>query len=120
MQGTSHCIWPQRKVDALRPSSFCMQELLPRCLGEVANGSLSDAVLEVSVDAAKGECLLLLFGVLLEGVVGKSAVVTMIMFDSDALLAELYQYVSTDLQACIVEQRRRNNDLLDAIEGVSA
>lgn len=40
--------------------------------------------------------------------------------DSDALLAELYQYVSTDLQACIVEQRRRNNDLLDAIEGVSA
>ena len=38
--------------------------------------------------------------------------------DSDALLAELCQYVSTDLQACIVEQRRRNNDLLDAIEGV--
>ena len=87
MQGTSHCIWPQRKMDALRPSSFCMQELLPHCLGEVADGSLSDAVLEVSVDAAKGKCLLVLFCVLLEGVVSESAVVTMIVFDSDASLA---------------------------------
>ena len=86
MQGTSHCIWPQREVDALRPSSFCMQELLPGCFSEVANCSLSDAVLEVSVDATEGECLLLLFGVLLEGVAGKSAIVAVIMPDSDALL----------------------------------
>jgi len=38
--------------------------------------------------------------------------------DSDALLAALYQHVGTDLQSRIVEQRRRNNDLLDAIEGI--
>lgn len=50
-----------------------MQELLVSALGEVVNGSLGDAILEVSVDPTKGELLALGFACLTEETVGEAS-----------------------------------------------
>ena len=47
---------------------------------------LGNPILEMGIHAAKGELLPCLLACLLECVVGKSAVVAVIMFDSDATL----------------------------------
>ena len=64
-----------------------MQQHRPSCLSDVSVGSLSDAILEVSVDATEAKCLLLLLARCFECVVGKSAIVCMICFDAYAVIA---------------------------------
>ena len=63
-----------------------MQQLLSCGFCKIPNCSLCNAILEVGVDAAKGKCLLWLFCMLYECLVGKTAVVAMIMVNSDATL----------------------------------
>jgi hypothetical protein len=55
-------------------------------LRDVSDGSFSNAVLEMGVDAAVTYCLLMLLAVLLECVVGESAVVCMIVLDGNAMV----------------------------------
>ena len=55
-------------------------------LREVPNGTLSNPILEVCIDAAKGELLLVLSTCFLESIVSKSAIVTVIMLDVDAVI----------------------------------
>ena len=57
--------------------------------------------MEMGIDAAEGKCLLLLLlllllGMLFEGVVRKSAVLTVIVLDSDALLTCKFSYACFD------------------------
>ncbi len=75
MQG----IWPQGKVHCLRPASACVEQLLPRALGEVADTALGDPILKMGIDAAEGELLLGLVAGLFEGVVLEAAIVAMVM-----------------------------------------
>ena len=80
-----------------------MKELLPGILGEIANRSLCNSILEVGVNAAKGKCLLLLLCMLSECIVGKAAIVAMIMANSDATLTcELFVCLF-----CLERLRRR-------------
>ncbi len=67
MQG----IWPQRKVNCLRPASASMQQLLARALQEIADGALGNAILEVSVYTTEGELLAHNVARLLERIVGE-------------------------------------------------
>ncbi len=55
-------------------------------VGEVADGAFCDVILEIDIDAAKGELLVALLAGLLEGIVGKAAIVAMVVADSDAML----------------------------------
>ncbi len=55
-------------------------------VGEVADGAFWDSILEMGVDAAEGELLVALLVVSLEGVVGKAAIVAMLVADGDAML----------------------------------
>jgi hypothetical protein len=48
-------VWPQRKVNCLRPASVSMQQWLVRALREIVDGALGNAILEVSVYATEGE-----------------------------------------------------------------
>ncbi len=62
-----------------------MQELFPSYLGDISDGSLSEAVLEVGIDLAVGESLLPLGAVVDEPIVGKAAIVGVVMFNGDNL-----------------------------------
>ena len=53
-----HCLWP---------ASACVEQLLVSALGEVTDGALGDAILEVGIDAAEGELLSCVVAGLLEG-----------------------------------------------------
>ncbi len=53
---------------------------------EVADGAFCDSILEMGIDAAEGELLVALLAGLLEGVVGKAAIVAMVVVDGDAML----------------------------------
>jgi hypothetical protein len=72
-------IWPQSEVDCLWPAGARMEQLLPCAFQEVLDGSLSNAVLEVGIYLTKGELLPSLMACLLEGVVMRASVVTMIV-----------------------------------------
>ncbi len=72
-------IWLQSKVDCLWPASWRMEQLLPCAFQEVLDGLLGDAVLEVGIYPTEGELLPCLMACLLEGVVMKASVVTMIV-----------------------------------------
>ena len=61
-------IWPQSKVDCLRPVGACMEQLLPCAFQEVLDGLLGDAILEVGIYPTEGELLPCLMACLLEGV----------------------------------------------------
>jgi hypothetical protein len=62
-----------------------VQELLVSALGEVVNGSLGDAILEVSVDPTKGELLALGFTCLTEETVGEASIVAVVVGDANAV-----------------------------------
>ncbi len=66
-------------MDCCRPASAGVQQLLVRALGEVADCTLGDPILEMGVHATKGELLAALLAQLLEGVVRESSVVAVIM-----------------------------------------
>jgi hypothetical protein len=68
-------------VHCLRPASTCVEQLLASAFGEVADGLLGDAILEVGIDAAEGELLSRIVAGLLEGVVKEATVVTVVVLD---------------------------------------
>ncbi len=63
-----------------------MQQLLAGAVGEVGVSAFCNSILEMGVDTAEGELLVALLAGLLEGVVGKAAIVAMVMADDDAML----------------------------------
>ena len=62
-----------------------MQELFSHRLSDVSDGSFSNVILEMDIDATEGKCLLLLFCILFEGIVSKSAIVTMVVLNRDTV-----------------------------------
>jgi hypothetical protein len=50
-------VWPQHKVNCLRPASASMQQLLVHALREITDGALGDAILEMGIYATEGELL---------------------------------------------------------------
>ncbi len=85
MQG----IWPQSKVDCLWPAGVRMEQLLPCAFREVLDGLLGNAVLDVGIYPTEGELLPCLMACLLEGVVVKTSVVTMIVYDLDSVFCSV-------------------------------
>jgi hypothetical protein len=63
-----------------------MEELLVSALGEVPDGLLGNSVLKMRVDAAEGKPLASLLAPQLEVIVGKSAMVTMVVLNCEAVL----------------------------------
>jgi hypothetical protein len=63
-----------------------MEQLLASALGEVADGALGDAILEVGIDAAEGELLLCVVAGLLEGVVVEAPFVAVVALDPHTVL----------------------------------
>ncbi len=86
VNGAPEGIWPKGQVDGGRPSLARMEELLPCALLEVPDGLFCDAVLEVGVDPTESEMLPLCTAAVLEGVVCKSSIVTVVVEDTDAVL----------------------------------
>jgi hypothetical protein len=68
-------------VDNAGPSMLCMQQLGASRLSESADATFGSTVLMVSIDATVGDVLPGVFDGLLEGWLGKSAVVRMIVKD---------------------------------------
>jgi hypothetical protein len=63
-----------------------MQELLSGALREVPDGTLGNSILEMRIDPAEGELLLVLLACLLEYIARKSTIVAMVVFDGHAVL----------------------------------
>ncbi len=63
-----------------------MQELLLGALREVPDGTLVNSILEMRIDPAEGELLLVLVACLLECIVRKLTIVAMVVFDGYAVL----------------------------------
>jgi hypothetical protein len=84
--GITKGIWPKGNADRLRPALVCVKKLLPGTLGQVLDGSLHYSFLKVGIDPAEGESLIALLACHLEVVVGKSTIVTVIMFDPNAVM----------------------------------
>ncbi len=63
-----------------------MQDLLSGALREVPDGMLGNSILEMRIDPAEGELLLVLLACLLECIVRKSTIVTMVVIDGYAVL----------------------------------
>ena len=87
VRSVAQSVRPKGCADSLRPLLLCVPELLASALREVADGSLGDAILEVRIYPAKGELLALGLACLTEEAVGKSAVVTVVVGDTDAMLS---------------------------------
>jgi hypothetical protein len=71
---------------SLRPALASMEELLPCPLREVADGLLSNAILEVGIDPAEGKFLLLCLHCHAKFIVRKAAIVAMVVLDLHAML----------------------------------
>jgi hypothetical protein len=63
-----------------------VEQLLARSLGEIADGALGDAILEVGIDAAEGELFSSVMAGLLEGVVVEAPVVAVVVMYPHAVL----------------------------------
>jgi hypothetical protein len=50
-------IWPQSKVECLRPGGTHVEQLLPCTFQGVLDGLLRNAILKVGIDLTKGELL---------------------------------------------------------------
>jgi len=85
VSGVAQSVRPKGCADRLRPALPRVQELLASALGEVANGSLSDAILEVSIDPTKGELLALGFACLTEETVSEASVVAVVVGNANAV-----------------------------------
>jgi hypothetical protein len=83
---TPKCIWPEGQVDGGRPALARIEELLPCSLLEVPDGLFRDAISKMGIDPTEGETLPLCTAVVLEGVVCKSSIVTVVVEDTDAML----------------------------------
>jgi hypothetical protein len=78
-RGVAQGVGPQREVHCCGSASTSVQQLLAHSLGEVADAALGNALLEMGVDAAKGELSAHVVTCLFEGVVGALPVVAMVM-----------------------------------------
>ncbi len=58
-----------------------MEQLLASTFGEVADGALGNAILEVGIDAAEGELLSCVMAGLLEGVVEEATIDAVVVLD---------------------------------------
>ncbi len=80
-----HCIaqsiWPEGKVHCLWPASTYVEQSLASAFGEVADGALGNAILEVGINAAEGELLPRIVAGLLESVVKEVTVVAVVVLD---------------------------------------
>ncbi len=85
-RGIAQGIWPQRKVNCLRPASASIHQLLACALRAIADGALGDVILEVSVYATEGEFLACFVACLFEHIIGESTVVAVIMLNLYAVL----------------------------------
>ncbi len=72
-------IWPQCKVDCLRPAGARMEQLLPCAFQEVLDGLLGDAILKVGIDPTEGELLPYIVACLPEGIVMEVSIVALIV-----------------------------------------
>ncbi len=72
-------IWPQGKVHCLRPAGASVEQLLAHALREVANVSLSNAILKMGMYPAKGELLSCVMACSAEGVVMETPIVTVVI-----------------------------------------
>ncbi len=70
-------IWPQSKVDHIRPAGACVEQLLLCTFQEVPDGSLGNAILKVGIDPTEGELLLFVM---------EASVFAVIMEDLDSMI----------------------------------
>ncbi len=82
----AQCVWPQSCVHCRWQLLACMQELLSGAFREVLDGTLGNSILEMHIDPAEGELLLVLLACLLECIVRKSTIVAMVVFDGYTVL----------------------------------
>ncbi len=69
-----------------------MQELFPSYLGDISDGSLSQAILEVGIDPTVGESLLPLGAMVDERIVVKASIVSMVVINGDKMVGgELFK-----------------------------
>ena len=87
MRGVTESIWPNGGADGLRPALPRVEELLASALGQIANGSLGDAILEMRVDPTKGKLLVLTVACVAKEGICKSSVVAMVVSDANAMLS---------------------------------
>ncbi len=66
-------------MHCLRPASACVEQLLPRALGEVTDTAFGDPILKMGIDAAEGELLSCFVAGLSESVVLEAAIVAMVV-----------------------------------------
>ncbi len=85
----SQCIWPQSKVDSLRPVGASIEQLFPCAFQEVPDGLLGNAILKVGADPTEGETLPCILACLLEGIVVEASIVAVIMEDLDSMLCSV-------------------------------
>jgi hypothetical protein len=63
-----------------------MQQLLSRALAEVADCALSNSMLEVGIHATEGETLMTVVACLMEGIVGETSVITVVVLEAYTVL----------------------------------
>ena len=86
MHCLSKCKWPESKVDGLLPSTFRVRQLLLCLVLDVIYGSLSNAILEVGINAAVADVLSVGLAMVNKGVVCKPAIVSMVLLDFNAMM----------------------------------
>jgi hypothetical protein len=86
VDSTPECIRPEGQVDDGRQALARMEELLPCTIPEISDGLLYNAILEVGIDPTEGESLSFSIAAILEGVVCKLSVITVVVEDADAVL----------------------------------
>ncbi len=59
-----------------------MQQLHLHALAEVADCALGNSILEVSIHATEGETLMTVVACLMEGIVGQTSVITVVVLDA--------------------------------------
>ena len=66
-----------------------MMQLLPSGLGNVIDCSFGNTDLEMGIYATRGETLLPLITVCVEGIVNKAAIVSMVVFNGDMIVGSI-------------------------------
>ncbi len=86
VDGAPEGIWLKGQVNGGRPLLACMEELLPCALSGVPDGLFCNVVLEMGIDSTESETLPHCTAAVLEGVVCKLSIVTVVVEDTDAML----------------------------------
>ncbi len=82
----SPSVRPKGQMKGSQPLVPCMEQLLSRALTEVANGLFGYSILKMSIDATEGKSLICTCARVLEVIVGKSAIVAMVVKNLHAML----------------------------------